>query len=113
MVDTLIFADAGFEISNGNCPEVLPRVPKADLPLHGPESLHNRRLSVTEQQILTVPEVALALRCSKAHVHNLINGKVGGTPKLPSIQLGRRRLVRLTSLATWIEAKERGLPPQC
>ena len=35
--------------------------------------------------ILTVPEVAVELRCSKAHVHNLINGLVyagvNGTPR--------------------------------
>lgn len=34
--------------------------------------------------VLTVPEVARELRCSKAHVHNLINGKVSGARPLPS-----------------------------
>jgi excisionase family DNA binding protein len=58
------------------------------------------------KQILTVLEVASELRCSKAHVHNLINGKVAGAPKLPSIQLGRRRLVRLATLTAWIENNE-------
>ena len=56
--------------------------------------------------ICTVAEVAVALRCSKAHVHNLINGKVRGTPLLPSIHLGRRRLVRLASLLEWLETSE-------
>ena len=32
--------------------------------------------------ILTVKEVADILRCSKAHVHNAIHGKVQGLPKL-------------------------------
>src|ERR1022692_1905593 len=33
--------------------------------------------------ILTVPEVALALRCSKAHVHHLIRGSVPGVRPCP------------------------------
>ena len=56
--------------------------------------------------VLTVPEVACELRCSKAHVHNLINGKVRGARPLPSLRLGRRRLVRRSSLDEWIKANE-------
>jgi excisionase family DNA binding protein len=55
---------------------------------------------------LTVSEVADRLRCSKAHVHNLINGRVSGISPLPSIQLGRRRIVRTESLAAWLTANE-------
>lgn len=62
----------------------------------------------TTIKVLTVIEVAQELRCSKAHVHNLINGKVPGTHALPSIALGRRRLVRRESLQFWIESNERG-----
>ncbi len=57
-------------------------------------------------RILTVPDVARELRCSKAHVHNLINGKVHGTQPLPSLNLGRRRLVRRSTLDEWIKANE-------
>lgn len=60
----------------------------------------------SQPSVWTVAEVAAALRCSKAHVHNLINGKVHGAPLLPSIQLGRRRLVRLASLMEWLEISE-------
>ena len=60
------------------------------------------------RDVLTVPEVADALRCSKAHVHNLINGKVQGARPLPSLRLGRRRLVRRAGLDAWIAANERG-----
>jgi excisionase family DNA binding protein len=56
--------------------------------------------------VLTVPEVASLLRCSKAHVHNLINGKVPAVKPLPSISLGRRRLVRRESLFQWLNAQE-------
>jgi excisionase family DNA binding protein len=59
--------------------------------------------------VLTVAEVAAELRCSKAHVHNLINGKVLGVSPLPSLSLGRRRLVRRESLQLWIARNERGV----
>lgn len=58
--------------------------------------------------VLTIKEVAAELRCSKAHVHNLINGKVQGVPCLPSIAIGRRRLVRRESLIRWVAENERG-----
>jgi excisionase family DNA binding protein len=57
---------------------------------------------------LTIGEAAAALRCSKAHVYNLINGKVPHTPKLPCVQLGRRKLVRTETLRTWTVAVEQG-----
>jgi excisionase family DNA binding protein len=64
-------------------------------------------LPTSQNNVLTVAEVALELRCSKAHVHNLINGKVRGTDPLPAVKIGRRCLVRRSSLAAWIEATER------
>jgi len=57
-------------------------------------------------EILTAAEVARELRVSKAHVHNLIHGKVPGTLPLPSLALGRRRLIRRTSLNEWLRANE-------
>jgi excisionase family DNA binding protein len=58
--------------------------------------------------LLTAAEVASELRCSKAHVHNLINGRVRGARPLPSLWLGRRRLVRRTSLDQWLLTIEHG-----
>ena len=52
-------------------------------------------------EILTIPEVAEDLRCSKAHVYNIVNGKVAGVSRLPVIMLGRRKLVRRASLERW------------
>lgn len=60
-------------------------------------------------EILTTAEVARELRVSKAHVHNLINGKVPGAPPRPSITLGRRRLIRRASLNEWLRANEHTL----
>jgi excisionase family DNA binding protein len=59
--------------------------------------------------ILTAAEVARELRVSKAHIHNLINGKVHGALPLPSITLGRRRLIRRSSLNQWLRANEHTL----
>lgn len=59
--------------------------------------------------ILTVFEVATRLRCSKAHVCNVINGRVKGVAHLPAIRLGRRMLVRVAALEAWLLESERGV----
>jgi len=59
------------------------------------------------RRILTVNEVACELRCSKAHVHHLINGQVNGVCPLPSLRLGRRRLVLKASFEEWLRTSER------
>lgn len=57
-------------------------------------------------ELLTIGEVAKVLRCSKAHVQNLLAGKVKGAPPLPLVSAGRRKLVRRESLLRWIERAE-------
>ena len=59
-------------------------------------------------EVLTVLEIAQTLRCSKAHVCNVINGKVKNTPRLPVIRLGRRILIRRETLELWKRASEQG-----
>ena len=61
----------------------------------------------SRDEILTVGEVAQDLRCSKAHVYKAINGTVEGISPLPVISLGRRRLVRRSTLEAWKHANER------
>jgi hypothetical protein len=56
--------------------------------------------------ILSITEVALNLRCSKAHVYNAISGKITGVSQLPVIPMGRRKLVRRSSLESWKVANE-------
>jgi excisionase family DNA binding protein len=56
--------------------------------------------------ILRVKEVANILRCSKAHVHNAIHGKVQGLPKLTHLTMGRRKLVRRDWLEQWLETNK-------
>jgi excisionase family DNA binding protein len=57
-------------------------------------------------RLLTIGEVARELRCSRGHVQHLIHGKVPHTRPLPSIALGRRRMIRRASLHEWIRATE-------
>jgi hypothetical protein len=57
-------------------------------------------------RILTCAEVAHALRCSKAHVSNIICGKVPRLPPLPIVRIGRRVLIRDESLAEWMRTVE-------
>jgi excisionase family DNA binding protein len=59
--------------------------------------------------LLTVAEAARELRCSKAHIHNVIHGKVLGLPPLPVLRIGRRVLIRQEALKAWmlsVEARE-------
>ncbi len=65
---------------------------------------------MSDNDILTVAEVAAELRCSKAHVYKAINGKVTGVSRLPAISMGRRRLVRRTTFEAWKTANEGQTP---
>lgn len=58
--------------------------------------------------VLTLYEVAKTLRCSKAHICNLIRGKVPDLPPLPIVRIGRRVLIRAESLAGWMRTVEIG-----
>jgi excisionase family DNA binding protein len=62
--------------------------------------------SLEDFGLLTLPEVAALLHCSKAHISNVIAGRVPGCPPIPAVRLGRRRLVRRESLVAWIERNE-------
>ena len=58
--------------------------------------------------LLTLADVAELLHCSKAHVCNMVAGRVNGCPQIPSVSLGRRKLVRREALLRWIEENENG-----
>lgn len=59
--------------------------------------------------LLTMTEVAAILRCSKAHVSKLINGKVRETSTLPVVRLGRRTLVRREVFIHWLSQNTTGI----
>jgi len=56
--------------------------------------------------LLTLSEVAELLHCSKAHVGNVVAGRVSRCLPIPVVSLGRRKLVRRASLLSWIEENE-------
>jgi len=56
--------------------------------------------------ILTVKEIAGLLRCSKAHVANVMQGKVRGLTRLMHLPLGRRKAARRASVHEWMEANK-------
>lgn len=61
----------------------------------------------TIDPILNVAEIALELRCSKAHAHKIIRGQVTGVSALPSISMGRRVVVRRSAFEAWKCSNER------
>jgi hypothetical protein len=61
--------------------------------------------------LLTLANVAKLLHCSKAHVSNVIAGRVPGCLPIPTVRLGRRKLVRRESLVSWIERSEQAGTP--
>lgn len=66
---------------------------------------------VAAAPVFTISEVARALRCSKAHISNVIRGKFRNLPPLPVVRIGRRALIRNDALQAWIIQVE-GLTPQ-
>ena len=60
------------------------------------------------REVLTVRDVALELRCSLAHVYNVINGKVRNVQRLPTIVMGRRKLIQRDTLEEWKKSNEQG-----
>lgn len=58
--------------------------------------------------LLTIAEVAVDLRCSRAHIYNVIKGTVHGVSPLPVLRIGRRKLIRRSSLERWKTLIETG-----
>jgi hypothetical protein len=63
--------------------------------------------TLSEFDLLTLAEVAQLLHVSRAHVTNAVAGRVRGCIPIPTISLGRRKLVRRETLVQWIEQNER------
>ncbi len=61
---------------------------------------------LSDFDLMTLSEVAELLHCSKAHIGNVVAGRVPGCPPIPAVGLGRRKLVRRASLLSWIEHNE-------
>ncbi len=88
-----------------DCPrplDPLSAFPREPRPLRSPraEALHDL------PDLLTLADAARILRCSKAHVCNLLNGRIRDARPLPCVSVGRRRLIRRASLERWLNATE-------
>ena len=55
---------------------------------------------------MSVADVANEMKCSAAHVLNLIHGKVPDVPALPAVKTGRLYRVRRATFERWIEQCE-------
>jgi hypothetical protein len=61
---------------------------------------------VNDFELLTLREVAELLHVSKAHISNVVAGRVTGCVPIPTVSLGRRKLVRRAALLAWVQANE-------
>lgn len=95
--------EAAAPINNNPCSLRVPRTVRED-------SREVGDMPVTDTAgVLTMTEAARELRCSKAHVHNIIHGRVADLPPLPVLRIGRRVLIRHEALRVWmlsVEARE-------
>jgi hypothetical protein len=64
-------------------------------------------LSVTganeQSQVFTLKQAAQYLQISKAHLSNVVNGKVAGVPALRCAHVGRRILIKRKWADEWLE----------
>lgn len=54
--------------------------------------------------VMTLKQATAYLQISKAHLSNVINGKVPDVPPLRSFRVGRRVLIRREWVDEWMEA---------
>ena len=59
----------------------------------------------TDSAILSLKEAAAYLRVSKAHLSNVIAGKVPGVSPVRSFRLGRRVLIKREWIDEWLETR--------
>jgi excisionase family DNA binding protein len=53
--------------------------------------------------VMTLQQAAAYLRISKAHLSNVIGGKVPGVQPMRSVRIGRRILIRQEWMDQWLE----------
>jgi len=59
-------------------------------------------------RVLTLAQTAMYLQVSKAHLSNLMTGKVPGVPVLRHVRAGRRILIKQEWADQWLEAAAEG-----
>jgi excisionase family DNA binding protein len=61
---------------------------------------------------MTMKQVAAYLQVSKAHLSNVIDGKVPGVSPVRSFRLGRRVLIKREWIDEWLETRGHEEPHQ-
>jgi excisionase family DNA binding protein len=67
----------------------------------------------TESPVLSLKQAADYLQVSKAHLSNVINGKVSGVPRVRSFRVGRRVLIKREWIDDWLETANQEVARQC
>jgi excisionase family DNA binding protein len=63
--------------------------------------------------VMTLTQAAEYLQVSKAHLSNVINGKVPGVPPVRSVRAGRRVLIKREWIEEWLERADRKVAGGC
>jgi excisionase family DNA binding protein len=58
--------------------------------------------------VMTLKQAAAYLQISKAHLSNVINGKVPGVQPVRCFRMGRRILIKREWLEQWLETADLG-----
>ena len=59
-----------------------------------------------QSQVLTLKQAAQYLQISKAHLSNVINGKVPGVQPVRCVRMGRRILIKREWVNQWLETAD-------
>jgi excisionase family DNA binding protein len=65
------------------------------------------------QPVMSLRQAAAYLQVSKAHLSNVINGKVPGVPPVRSFRVGRRLLIKREWIDEWLESAHQETVRQC
>ena len=60
-----------------------------------------------EPAVMSLKDAAAYLQVSKAHLSNVLNGKVAGVPPLRTVRAGRRVLIKREWIEEWLERGSR------
>jgi hypothetical protein len=67
---------------------------------------HGSNSAGVQRNYLDIKEGAAYMRASASFVRKAFAGKVPGAPRLKSVTVGRRRLIRVADLEAWILAQQ-------
>jgi excisionase family DNA binding protein len=66
-----------------------------------------------QTSVMTLQQAASYLQISKAHLSNVINGKVAGVTPVRCFRMGRRILIKREWIEEWLEVADRESLSQC